>query len=225
MPSKKPKQAEEPDANQELVKRIDAMMSTELPSDTSSEAKAAVVEPEGQKTAPKLPAKLLKDTESDKPAKSRKSKKSAEPPIVIKLADEGKSLSEPDLKPEDTTNPATKEDDSNAVDDKKMPPEQTSAVEPEEPAENAADDEPNGEDENPPSDPLEDSATDKAVDDIVAHEGDTILAVNDALVARKQADAQPGRPSGKQGKHKWLWFVGLVVLIGTAIDLFLLLSG
>lgn len=69
-----------------------------------------------------------------------------------------------------------------------------------------------------PKDPLEDSATDKAVDDIVAHEGDTVLAVNDALAARKQATAEPGQPSGPRSSHKTFWIILLIILLGTAAD-------
>jgi hypothetical protein len=71
------------------------------------------------------------------------------------------------------------------------------------------------------NDPLEDSGTDEAVDDIVAKEGDTILAVGDAITAREQRTAAPGQTSGGTARHKWIWFLVLVVLIGTAIDVFL----
>lgn len=74
------------------------------------------------------------------------------------------------------------------------------------------------------NDPLEDSGTDEAVDDIVAKEGDTILAVGDAMVAREQRTASPGQTSGGTTRHKWLWFLVLVVLAGTAIDVFLFVS-
>jgi hypothetical protein len=74
------------------------------------------------------------------------------------------------------------------------------------------------------NDPLEDSGTNEAVDDIVAKEGDTILAVGDAMVAREQRTASPGQTSGGTAKHKWLWFLVLVVLAGTAVDVFLFVS-
>jgi hypothetical protein len=74
------------------------------------------------------------------------------------------------------------------------------------------------------NDPLEDSGTDEAVDDIVAKEGDTILAVGDAMVAREQRTAAPGQTSGGTAKHKWVWFLILIVLIGTAVDVFLFVS-
>jgi hypothetical protein len=70
----------------------------------------------------------------------------------------------------------------------------------------------------PAKDPLEDSATDQAVDDIVSHEGDTVLAVDDALTARKQATAEPGQPSGPHSSHKTFWIIILIVLLGTAAD-------
>jgi hypothetical protein len=74
------------------------------------------------------------------------------------------------------------------------------------------------------NDPLEDSSTNEAVDDIVAKEGDTILAVGDAMVAREQKTASLGQTSGGTAKHKWLWFLVLVVLLGTAADVYLFVS-
>lgn len=70
----------------------------------------------------------------------------------------------------------------------------------------------------PNSTPFDDSATDKAVDDIVASESDKLLAVDDAIAARKQrASSGPsgGGWKGKLGallKNKWTW-VGLIVLL------------
>jgi hypothetical protein len=74
------------------------------------------------------------------------------------------------------------------------------------------------------ADPLEDPTTDEAVDDIVAHEGDTVLAVNDALLAREQDQAEAATPAGPRVKHKWGWFIFLIVVIGSAIDAYIFLS-
>jgi hypothetical protein len=70
-------------------------------------------------------------------------------------------------------------------------------------------------------DPLEDDDTDQAVDDIVAHEGDTVLAVNDALVAREEGEAEP---AGPRVKHMWAWFILFIVLAGSAVDAYIFLS-
>lgn len=198
MSKKKANKPEESAENQELVRRVDAMMSTELPDEPPARPVSIVVAPDdqkpvpvktkNQKTAPKLSPKLLKSVEGDEVTKDEvtKLKTPAKPPIVITLADEDKAAEEPAAKPE---------------------------------AEEAAAEPPKAQDK----DPLEDSATDKAVDDIVAHEGDTVLAVTDALTARQQAVAQPGRPSGRSD-HKWLWLLILIILLGTAADVAIYLS-
>ena len=72
---------------------------------------------------------------------------------------------------------------------------------------------------------LEDSDTDEAVDEIVANESDTMLAVSDALSARKQKLLSSGRKHGGPIKHKWIWLLVFVVLLGTAIDFLLFASG
>jgi hypothetical protein len=78
---------------------------------------------------------------------------------------------------------------------------------------------------------LDDTATDKAVDDIVAQEGDIVLAVEDARTAQRGAIVK--QPSGWQNKikrffkNKWTW-VGvvlvLVVLLGLPITRYKLLG-
>ncbi len=199
MSKKKSSEPEELAEDQVLVRRVDAMMSTELPDDAPVKPPATIVEPDkkqstadvpkDQKTAPQLPPKLLKDTETDEVTKDTvtKLKTPAEPPIVITLADEAaedKTSEEPAAEPQ--------------VNEPTQKPE-------------------------PKADPLEDNATDQAVDDIVAHESDTVLAVNDALTAHQQATAQPGQPSGRD-HHKWLWLIILIILLGTAADVAIYLA-
>lgn len=64
---------------------------------------------------------------------------------------------------------------------------------------------------------LEDSETEKAVDDIVAKEGDTVLAVEDAKLAKQQGKVKSG--GGWKAKfralirNKWTWIGAAVVLI------------
>ncbi len=68
---------------------------------------------------------------------------------------------------------------------------------------------------NIPDDPLQDGATDKAVDEIVAKEGDTLLALDDAKAARRQAPQPSGWKDKLAGlfKNKKTWAVLLVLLI------------
>lgn len=205
MPKKKSDKSEESTENQELVRRVDSMMSTELPADVPpkpvvmadepdskkadgkkpSDKKPAASAPKNQKTAPELPSKALKDTGAEE-IKVTKLETPAKPPLVISLADEATKDNEPEEAAEE---PAAEADSEVA-----KPPQ------------------------TPANDPLEDNATDKAVDDIVAHEGDTVLAVNDALTARKQATAEPGQISGRRRSHKLFWIVILIILLGTAAD-------
>jgi hypothetical protein len=61
-------------------------------------------------------------------------------------------------------------------------------------------------------DPLEDNATDKAVDDIMAKEADMQLAVDDAVVRQKAAEAQGNGPgilySFFTSPWTWLFIIG-----------------
>jgi hypothetical protein len=215
MPKKKSSEPKESAKNQELVRRVDKMMSTELPADVPAKSvvmadepddkKPAPSAPKNQKTAPELSPKLLKDAEAEK-VEVTKLETPDKPPIVISLADEDmtseKQLDEPPSEsPEET------------------PEEPAIEAKPE-----AAPTETDKLPQAPAKDPLEDNATDKAVDDIVAHEGDTVLAVNDALTARKEATAQPGRPSGARSHHRWFWLIILIILLGTAADVAIYLT-
>lgn len=203
MRDKKKSESGEASEQEKLVQHVDSMMSTELPSDIPpkpvvmadepddkklGDKKSAAKAPKDQKTAPELPANL-KDAEAEA-TKITKLETPAKPPIVISLSDEDKT-------PEEQSDTSLEETSDEASDE---PTPETKPLP-------TAD-----------KDPLEDKDTDKAVDDIVAHEGDTVLAVNDALTARKQAAVQPGQPSGPRRSHKMFWIVVLIILLGTAAD-------
>ncbi len=69
----------------------------------------------------------------------------------------------------------------------------------------------------PAEQPLEDSETDKAVDDIVAKEGDIVLAVEDARATRSNQAVVRGDSSWKDNlrhlvRNKWTW-IGLVTVL------------
>lgn len=205
MPSKKPKKpakSETPDGDPVLVRRVDAIMnvdptvtlppsdptpSTAKPTKTKTKAKAKPKKPATTKTAPKLSPKLLEGLETNYESEAT----TADPPLVVKLADEGQESPELEAEPE--------------------------AAPDLEPIEDPTDTETN-------VDSLEDNDTDKAVDDIVAREGDTVLAVNDALVAREQDQAEATAPAGPRVKHKWAWFIFLIIVVGSAVDAYIFLT-
>jgi hypothetical protein len=66
---------------------------------------------------------------------------------------------------------------------------------------------------------IDDVRTDEAVDDIVAHESDTMLAIEDAKVDRhKQAVEKQGKKHGSGG---WAWLLLALLIIGAGIYLYL----
>jgi hypothetical protein len=178
----------------ELERRVDAMMSVERP---SSEAPPDSKPDDGQTvppaadpepTAPKLPAKLLKTItvdNADKPkAKPAKTEPTPDPP-------------DPDDPPPERIIKlhVKKSNDMEAL--------------PEIPAVASDDPPPLA----PATDPLADTETDKAVDDIVASEADLQLAVDDAKARRHAAEAdtedRPGfLASFFKSPWTWLFIIG-----------------
>ena len=69
---------------------------------------------------------------------------------------------------------------------------------------------------------LEDTKTDEAVDDIVAHESDTMLAIEDAKIDKQKRVAKEIEPaqSHKNGSG-WGWLILLVLLIAAGVYLYL----
>jgi hypothetical protein len=185
MSNKKSDEAGKSPELQELEQRVDAMMSTEQPKDKAAKVTAVPAKktsslriisdyPGNQKTAPKLPAKLLKNITAEAPA-------AAAPP-------------EPAAEPEP-----------------EKPPAEPVPVAP-------------AEVEEPPSEPivstdnlLENSETDRAVEDIVIHEGDTQLAVDDAIAKRKAAEADNVHGPGLISRFfsspwTWLFIIGIAAV-------------
>jgi len=68
----------------------------------------------------------------------------------------------------------------------------------------------------PPGDPLEDSATDNAVDDIMAKEADMQLAVDDAVARRQAAEAETSGPGLIHrffaSPWTWLFIIGIAAV-------------
>ena len=197
MPKKKPEEPEQSADDKALEHRVDVMMSTEL-----AEVSALAAE----KLGAKKPA-----ASSEAKSEVKEDQKTA-PKLSAKLTKAIEAAEAPELKvPAEPPIVITLADEAKPEEPVPAPevPESQPEATPEPSQEN---------------DPLEDSSTNEAVDDIVAKEGDTILAVGDAMVAREQKTASPGHTSGVTAKHKWLWFLVLIVLLGTAADVYLFVS-
>lgn len=161
---KKAKSEKSPD-QEALEKHVDAMMDPKQPDEPAISAVTAPVS-EGPTTAPQLSAKLRKQIAvTEAPSK---------PLSIDKLDELAKSITEPD-KPKKSK----KSKKNNG------PPKEPQVPDvPEEPAPDIA--------EN--SMKLDDVQTDEAVDDIVAYEGDVMLAVADSTAEahnRQFAEAEP----------------------------------
>jgi hypothetical protein len=196
MAKKKSDQPEAPPEEQELVRRVDAMMSVEKPLEKAlpeppAPDKEPAIEPP---TAPQLPPKLLKTIGASKSAKAKKAPKASSAPeaIVPSAAD---TVDSDDPPPERILKLHVSEDTASA-----------------EPADTA--DEPTAADPIPLQDPLEDTETDKAVDDIVANEADLQLAVDDATARRRTAEAEAQNQRGLLATiftsfWTWLFILGV----------------
>jgi len=202
---KKPKDSDKSDPEKALEERVDAMMSVERvggtrsedqfeeakPAEASVQAKTEPPEAVEQKSAPALPAKLLKKVEKDD--KQSKVSKTSKLPIVIKLTD-----------------PAEDEDRNQTTDTKKH----KKLNPPDDPAHDNQGTEINAEtsdNEEELADPFDDEATDEAVEEITANEADTLLAVEDAIAARRSAAATK-KPPGVISSL--FWFVIFLLVLG-----------
>ena len=195
MLNKKPAKPEKSAEEQALESRVDAMMSIEsamtaasVPKSTNkaNDKKPVSKVTKSQKTAPELPDKLLKSVKGDEKTDSDKP---AEPPIVISLVDESKA--DPPIVSEAAPDKPSKSAKPEALDSKPADSEKKDL----------------------PDSMLEDSDTDEAVDEIVADEGDMMLAVNDALVVRKNA-AIVSNDSSPSVVKTLIWFTVFVLVLG-----------
>ena len=207
MAKKKSDQTEASAEQQALEHRVDAMMSVEAPAAKPAAASGPPASPDSKPdpgdppaaepspTAPLLPTKLLKAIGADKKVKAKTSEE--------RPADIAVRIGDPADKPKSKAKPAL---------EAAAPPPELSQPTPEsDPAE-------------PPAAPadsiLEDSATDKAVDDIVAHEADTQLAVDDAVARQRTAEAEGRNQPGLLVAFftsPWTW----LIIIGTLSVLYL----
>jgi hypothetical protein len=194
-----------------LEKRVDAMMDPALPNSTPAPDAAPTSKPltpppldifsglpdqpsvkaaDEPKTAPAVPAKLLKPLEAETPESPAGSPAPKKPEAAI-VPDQPEAV--PPAAGEPAAAPA---------------PEQTAAKpgvglpqSSEQPVIN-----------------LDDEKTDAAVDDIVAHESDQVLAAEDALAAgasRQKTAKQPGKLRRFFGS-KWIWIAAGILILAIA---------
>jgi hypothetical protein len=212
-----------------LERHVDAMMDPRLPdpSDGPGETPPKVPEPappaverlairpaksaKTAKTAPELPTAARKITVSDA---------SAEPLSIDKLDQLAESIVAKD-KDKSDEKPAPKPD-------KKPKPKPEPEPEPgsEDAGPDAADTATPEEDDLAEPD-IDDARTDEAVDDIVAHEGDVVLAVADATAAERNREAE--RMTDKKshkGLSAFFWFlVALMAALAIVITVLMMTGG
>ena len=186
MSEKKNDKEEKLSAEEALNKRVDAMMNPELP------------DPDPVKPNSGTPPPL--DIFKDAPASVAKTTKTA-PEVSgnllqkVDTRDEGNSQTAappPSVTPKKEASPHKPKPKQPAPQHTSAPPEQDRTT------------------------PLDDQETDRAIDDIASHEGDTILALQDAIVRKK------GRQSNNRPTHVGRT-VGWLVLLLLAVVAFLLI--
>ncbi len=193
-----PKKTSEQEA---LERSVDAMMDPKLPDVPEAEVPA---EPErapktkSAKTAPQLPDKLRKQIAV--------SDASAQPISIEKLDDLAESIT--------ASKPARKRKKKEEPEqpDKQDEPEEKDEPDESEPAETV----------EPESTDLDDAQTDEAVDDIVSHEGDVMLAIEDATAAERNRQAEDAAGDSGGGFSTFVWSVVVIIAV-IAIVLFVLL--
>jgi hypothetical protein len=203
---KKPLSSKTPE-QEALEKHVDAMMDPKQPDEPAAIAALAAVEPAspGSKsvdagssapTAPELSAKLRKQAGiTDTPAK----------PIHIKQLDEVAEAASSSEEASKDEKPAQQSDQPEEL-------AETEQESPEQEEQNDIDDQ---------SADLDDKQTDKAVDDIVAHEGDVMLAVADATAEARSEELGADEPKGHPVLSTIFW--GIIALLVILIILFIVL--
>ncbi|HSW85302.1 MAG TPA: hypothetical protein VLF79_01645 [Candidatus Saccharimonadales bacterium] len=190
MSNKKNELSKEEAELKELEHRVDAMMSTELPDDKSSKTITAAV---GSSSS----LRVISDY-AHTPQKSA-------PKLTTKPEKRDKKVSESKTQPTEETETEVKNESESADEPIKIKTAKT-IIDIPEPTES-----------KPSKSIIDDPETDKAVSDIVAHEGDTQLAVDDA-VAKQKSEASA---SAKPGLVKrfftsiltWLFFIMALIVV------------
>lgn len=195
-----------------LERRVDAMMDPKRPDEPLDEpsgekppkviaVSASAPEPSGSsaaaKTAPQLSGQLRK--------KIGITDADTKPLSIDKLDELAEKISGPDKPAAAAEEPTASENPKESESGEPVP----------------------GEDMNDQSADLDDARTDEAVDDIVSHEGDVMLAVADATAAERTREFQEKNPE-KKGHHvisTLLWTLVFFVAIVAVLFLVLLITG
>lgn len=74
----------------------------------------------------------------------------------------------------------------------------------------------------PPEVSLDDPTSDAAVDEIVAEEGDTVLATEDAALEENQAETEP---VPEKGRHPIFWAIIFILAVAAVVAAYLLVTG
>ncbi len=200
MRHKKPEESEKPAEEKALEERVDAMMDTHRSSDDPTTAVPAPVGKKSsllteapakeQPSAPLLTGRLLKQIPVDDETFE------TDPSKPYQILTSNLSIDKLDELTESMTDDET--------------PSESVVPTPPEPAT-----EPGKEDNAEMRTDLDDPVTDKAVDDIVAKEGDMVLAAEDAKAAHQAKPKSPGRKDKVLLllKNKWTW-LGILVVLG-----------
>lgn len=221
---------EKRDKRKVLEEEVDAMMDPKRPDGPAHDGKAPD-EPAPQPARPKVsavsapaaPAKTAPELSDDLRKKIGISDAGTKPlsiekldEITVRIAGSGK-----DDKPGKADNedkPGNKDDDGEetAEDDK--------------PAGRKSEDRPAPQkDLDEGSTDLDDARTEEAVDDIVSHEGDVMLAVEDATRKERNPDLKAAKTDQKEGGHRVLstilWTLVVFVAIIAVLFLVLLVTG
>ncbi len=183
-----------------LERQVDAMMDPKLPDGAASDTSALNVPPSA----------LAIEQPAPKPAKKAGLAKTAP-----ELPSAGKKIPVSDASAKPLSIDKLDQLTERIVAGDKEP-EPLATTEPEEPdiTEQSAD--------------LDNSRTDEAVDDIVAHEGDVMLAVADAKVAERerQAETASGKKKSHGGFRVVFWFlIALMALLAIAISVLVVTGG
>lgn len=244
---------DEPDKTpeqKELERRVDAMMDPKLP-----EPSEAAPEPQAEPDKPAIERISVKASKkSAKPAKAVKTAPelpSAGKKIMVSDASDGDAATKPLSidKLDQLTKSIVGDDEGKdkGKDDKAGPPkdEEEPAAEPEtdevpsgEDDKTADDDtdgqgesekaakEPDPEDDTGEDTDLDDVRTEQAVDDIVAHEGDVMLAVADATAAKRNRASDDKAGKSHKGISAFIWFlVALIAVLAIAISVLMATGG
>lgn len=230
--NKKKDELEKTPEQEALERHVDAMMDPKLPDPTDDEPIKTPKEPEPAvappaierltirppksaktaKTAPELPTTARKITVSDASAKPLSIDKLDQLAESIVAKDNDKPDEKPGSKPKPTEKPKPGPEDD-VADDADTPDDKDDAA-------------PNEDDIAEPGIDIDDERTDEAVDDIVAHEGDVMLAVADATAAERNREAEKmtGKKSHK-GLAAFFWFLVAVMAALAIVITALMMTG